>query len=98
MGGEMDRWEKLGGLGNISLSIYFAMIHSVVFKRALFDQSVSYIQLMEFNMLKLSQKLKLMDQRNKKTWISLRFTLFEYSFYILQLLRIFCHFVHPKYP
>ena len=52
MGGEMDRWEKLGGLGNISLSIYFAMIHRVVFKRALFDQSVSYIQLMEFNMLK----------------------------------------------
>ena len=54
-------------------------------------------QLMEFNMLKLSQKLKLLSQLNKKTWISLHFTPLEYSFYILQLLSIFCHFVHLKY-
>ena len=53
---------------------------------------------MEFNMLKLSQKLKLLDQLNKTTWISLRFTPLDYSFYILQLLNIFCHFVHPKCP
>ena len=53
---------------------------------------------MEFNMLKLSQKLKLLDQLNKTTWISLRFTPLDYSFYILQLLSIFCHFVHPKCP
>ena len=43
MGGEMDRWEKLGGLGNISLSIYFVIIHSVVFKIALFDQFASWM-------------------------------------------------------
>ena len=32
---------KIGRLGDISLSIYFVIIHSVVFKIALFDQFAS---------------------------------------------------------
>ena len=84
----MDRWEKSGGLGNISLSIYFAMIHSIVWPICQLN-----FQLMEFYMLKMSQNIKLLGQWNK----FINFTPLEYSFYILQFLSIICHLAHLKY-